>query len=233
MSTPGGTTRGKADLADVGGGAIGRRRRAAQDAGGEEYHAKRREVIDTAATIFQEKGYQATTLADIATALDTDRATLYYYVSGKEELLREAVAQCIVEITDELRRIVLGDQPAPEKLRQLVITVMNSYETHYPHPYVFIKELLDETWHEHSDWSHQLMAMVAEIQGHVVGVLEQGIQDGYFRADVPVDLMANGVLGMINWTHRWYRPGAKFSGDEIGRGFAAMLLNGLLADPEP
>ncbi|MCU1655006.1 MAG: putative TetR-type transcriptional regulator [Pseudonocardia sp.] len=186
-------------------------------------------MILTAATIFQEKGYRATTLNDIAEALTTDRATLYRYITGKEELLREVIAESVVQIAEEVDRITLGDSPAPVKLRQVMTHVMTSYEAHYPHPYIFIQELLDSTWHENSDWAHHLVSMVREIQANVLGIFEQGCRDGELRTDIPIDIMANALLGMVNWTHRWYRPRDPYPGDEVGDSFATLLLDGLEA----
>ncbi|MBV9313069.1 MAG: TetR family transcriptional regulator [Pseudonocardia sp.] len=226
----GGTTKGKA-VDGASGGAIGRRRRAAQVAGGEEYHAKRREVIHTAAMVFQEKGYQAATLGDVAAALETDRATLYYYVSGKEELLREAVTDYVLEIVRDIRRIVTIKAPARAKLAEFITGLMMAYESHYPHPYVFIQEKLDGAWRTDTDWLHRLVSAVTDVQAQVVGILEQGIRDGEFRADLPVELVANALFGMVNWTHRWYRPGGRYTGDEVGFSFAALFLDGLVTEP--
>jgi AcrR family transcriptional regulator len=213
----------------AGGGAIGRRRRAAQIAGGEEYQAKRREVIHVAATVFQEKGYKSATLHDVAAALDTDRATLYYYVSGKEELLREAVFAYVLEIVDDLRRIADSNSSAPEKLDEFITRLMAAYETHYPHPYVFIQEKLDEAFRMDSDWANELVGIVGELQSQVIGIVEQGIRDGELRTDLPPDLVVNGMFGMINWTHRWYRPGSsRHKGRDIGSCFAELFLGGLV-----
>jgi AcrR family transcriptional regulator len=63
---------------------IGRRRAAALAEGGDEYQSKRRELIKAAATVFKQKGYEAATLNDIAELVGADRASLYYYVGGKE-----------------------------------------------------------------------------------------------------------------------------------------------------
>jgi AcrR family transcriptional regulator len=215
-----------------GGGAIGRRRRAALAAGGEEYRAKRREVIHVAATVFQEKGYRSATLHDVAAALDTDRATLYYYVSGKEELLREAVFAYVLEIVEDLRRIANTDASAPDKLREFITGLMNAYEAHYPHPYVFIQEKLDEAFRMDTDWARQLVGIVGELQAQVIAIVEQGVRDGELRPGLPADLVANGMFGMINWTHRWYRPSSsRHKGEDIGTCFADIFLQGLVTDP--
>jgi TetR/AcrR family transcriptional regulator, cholesterol catabolism regulator len=224
----GGTTTAKPE-ADAGGGAIGRRRRAAQVAGGEEYQAKRREVIHAAATVFQEKGYQAATLNDVAAALATDRATLYYYVSGKEELLREAVSTYLVEIMDDLRRIAASEASAREKLRAFMVGLMVAYEAHYPHPYVFIQEKLDDAYGLDTDWAREMVRSVHDLQAEIIGILEQGMRDGELRPDLPLDLVANALFGMVNWTHRWYRPNSRYSGEQIGSCFADVFLDGLVA----
>jgi len=214
------------------GGAIGRRRRAAQVAGGEEYNAKRREVIHVAATVFQEKGYKAATLNDVAAALETDRATLYYYVSGKEELLREAVFAYVLEIMQDIRRIAGTDATAPEKLREFITRLMDAYEAHYPHPYVFIQEKLDDAFRLDTEWAQELVGIVGELQGQIIGIVEQGVRDGELRGDVPADLVVNGMFGMINWTHRWYRPSSsRHTGKDIGTSFASIFLEGLGATP--
>lgn len=208
-----------------------RRRQAARIAEGKDYDIRRGEIIRAAAMVFQEKGYRATTLKDVAAALGIDRVTLYRYIHSKEELLREAVTECVVEISREIARISLGDTPPPSKIRMIVEQVMRSYETHYPQPYVFMDQMLDATWAEDSDWARQLVGMAREIQVLVGGVVEQGIHDGDFRADVPGELVVNGLLGMLNWTSRWYRPGRWHSSDEVARSIASVLLDGLSRKP--
>lgn len=217
-----------------GGGAIGRRRRAALAAGGEEYRAKRREVIHVAATVFQQKGYKSATLHDVAAALDTDRATLYYYVSGKEELLRESVFAYVLEIVEDLRRIALSEASAPDKLREFITGLMSAYEAHYPHPYVFIQEKLDEAYRLDTEWARQLVGIVGELQAQVIAIVEEGVAAGELRPGLPPDLVTNGMFGMINWTHRWYRPGSSpHHGKDIGACFADIFLQGMVADPRP
>jgi AcrR family transcriptional regulator len=226
---------GGSDGAALGDGnrGLGGRRRAARLAEGEGYEAKRREVLEAAATIFQEKGYQATTLRDVGTMLNLDRATLYRYVSGKEDLLRAVITECVVEISHEVRLVALGDLPTRTKLDKIVHQVLASYEAYYPQPFIFINELLDATWVEHSEWADELVRMVRDIQADVGKVIEHGIRVGDIRHDVPSELIVNAILGMLNWTHRWYRPGGRHASDEVAGTFVAILLEGLQRDPGP
>src|SRR5437016_3091426 len=80
---------------------IARRRQAALAEGSADYTAKRDELVQLAVKLFQEKGFQATTLNDISKEAGLERATLYYYVSSKEELLQEAIQGMLKSNLDE------------------------------------------------------------------------------------------------------------------------------------
>jgi AcrR family transcriptional regulator len=210
--------------------AIARRRRAAQEAGSEEYLAKRQEVIRAAATVFQEKGYDTATLHDVAAALDTDRATLYYYIAGKDDLLREIVQEHVLKITVEARRIAAAESSAADKLARFLPALMASFEAYFPYIFVFIQEDAGMS-KRRSQWGRHLATAVNDVQAQIVQIVETGIRDGEFRRDVPADLVTNAMFGMVNWSHRWFTPGGPHSGEEIGNYFAKLLLHGLVRTP--
>ncbi|HTK67474.1 MAG TPA: TetR/AcrR family transcriptional regulator [Pseudonocardia sp.] len=207
------------------GGAMGRRRRAAQSAGGEEYHAKRLEVIHAAAIVFAAKGYHATHLDDIATALNTNRATLYYYVSSKEELLREAVAECAPGLIEQARSIAAGPGTASNKLRAFIGWIMAAYEADYPHRYLFL--LRNDGPRDGPNWVPQIDQVGRELQARLVDILTQGIDNGELRSDEPLDLMANAIFGMLNWTNRWFTPECRYPAGKVADSFAEIVLGGL------
>jgi TetR/AcrR family transcriptional regulator, cholesterol catabolism regulator len=211
--------------------AIGRRRRAAQEAGSEEYVAKRQEVIRAAATVFQEKGFDTATLHDVAAALDTDRATLYYYIAGKDDLLREIVQEHVLKITVEAREIAAAESSAAAKLARFLPTLMASFEAYFPYIFVFIQEDGGEN-KRRTQWGRQLATAVNDVQTQIVQIVENGIRDGEFRKDVPAELVTNALFGMVNWSHRWFTPGGPHSGEEIGNYFATLLLKGLVKTPD-
>lgn len=208
------------------GGAIGRRRRAAQRAGGEDYHTKRLEVIHAAAIVFASKGYQATHFDDIASALDTNRATLYYYVSSKEELLREAVAECAPALIEQARSIAAGPDTASDKLRAFIGWIMAAYEADYPHRYLFL--LRNDGPRDGPNWVPQIDQVGRELQARLVEILTQGIDSGELRSDEPVDLIANAIFGMLNWTNRWFTPECGHPAGKVADSFAEMILGGLV-----
>lgn len=207
---------------------IARRRQAALAEGGADYTAKRDELVQLAVKLFQEKGFKATTLNDLSKAAGLERATLYYYVSSKEELLQEAIQGMLKFNIDAAIRIVrLPDLGPKEKLQLLFERLMVSYEENYPHMYVYIQELMHEVPHDNTAWAKQMQKQTQQFEKMAMALIVQGIEEGIFRSDVSARIATNGIFGMFNWTHRWFRPNGKQSGKEVADTFCKIFLEGL------
>jgi AcrR family transcriptional regulator len=209
---------------------IGRRRSAAKHAeGNEEYQVKRRELIRVAAEVFKEKGYEAATLNDIAERVGADRASLYYYVGGKDELFQEAVRDGVAANLVEVERILKLDQGPDAKLRLIVERLLSSYEADYPHMYVYIQEDMRRVASERSDWAKEMTRQTRRFEAITIMLIKQAIAEGIFRDDFRPELATNALFGMVNWTHRWFKPGKKLSASELADSFWAIFFDGMRA----
>lgn len=205
---------------------IGRRRQAARTEGGAEYKARREELVRAAADVFAEKGYEASTLHDVAERMGADRASLYYYVGSKEELFHEVVQGVLDANLKEARKIKKADITPSEKLTRLVRTMMVSYERNYPFTYVYIQEDMSRIASQESEWARTMTTRTRSFEKIVKGVIEEGIKKKEFRSDVSADVAANGLYGMLNWTHRWFKPGRGADAFQIADAFASIFLEG-------
>lgn len=207
------------------GSRLGKRRWAALSDAKPAYSAKREELIRVAAAVFTEKGYEATTFGDIALRMGADRASLYYYVGSKEELLQFAVGGVFDEQVVEANRIFKLDATANEKLRQVIRHLIDSYEKHYPYMYLYIQE--DMRLQNKGSWARRMVRQSRRLQTITEGILQQGIDEGTFRSDFQVNLAANALFGTLNWTHRWFKPGTGHSADEVSEVFYRIFFEGL------
>jgi AcrR family transcriptional regulator len=215
---------------------MGRRRAAALAEGGTAYAERRAEIVATAARIFREKGFRGTSLADVAERLGTDRASLYYYIGSKEELFHEIVRDAAEANAQQAEAIRDGAGTAVDKLGRLITSLMASYAEHYPFLFVYIQEDLSKVADGRSAWARQMAKINRRYDDAVIGIVESGFADGSIRPVGPARVIAYGIIGMVNWTHRWYREGASAmpSAAEVGQAFAEMVLGGLSsAPPEP
>ena len=162
------------------------------------------ELLDKATAIFAEKGYETTTLQDIANALGVSRSALYHYVSSKEDLLTmlvEQVSQGLAEVLEELAR--RQDLSARHKLANVVSLLVRQRAEH---PDQF--RILDrsETVLPEPARSQHLAAR-RKVLRELVNVIAAGTEAGEFRRVDP-RTTALSVLGMCNWVAWWFRPGS-------------------------
>lgn len=207
---------------------IGKRRAAAKLDGAAAYQQRRKEIAIAAARVFNQRGLQGTTISAVAEELEIDRASLYYYISCKEELFDEVIREASEENVAIARRIQSSTQPPREKLRALICGLMESYGRHYPLLYIYIRENLNHVGAKRSKWARQMKAINREYDSAVVSIIEEGYADGSFRNIGPAKIVAYGVLGMINWSNRWFRP-AEYteSALAIGQTYADLVIGGL------
>lgn len=207
---------------------IGRRRAAARDEGGEEYRQRRAEIVRAAAQIFKANGYRAAKLGDVAEALGMDRASLYYYVGGKEELFHEVVGDAVAANVEAAEAIARDPGPAPERLRALITGLMTSYAENYPFLYVYIQENLNTVSPDRSPWSREMRKLNKRYENAVVAIVQSGIDEGTMRGDATAWVVAYGIIGMVAWTNRWFDPtSSAVDAATVGRTYADVIVDGL------
>ena len=209
---------------------IGKRRASARDEGTTAYQERRSEIVAAAGDLFKEHGFAGTSLADVAEALSMDRASLYYYVGGKQELFQDVVGGAVERNALRAEEVAAGPGSAAEKLRRLVVELMESYADNYPFLYVYIQEHLGAVSPDRSPWAQRMRGFNKRYENAVVAVVQAGVDDGTFAVRTQPWVVAFGVIGMVAWSNRWYRPGeAAVPAREIGEAYADTLLCGLQA----
>jgi TetR/AcrR family transcriptional regulator, cholesterol catabolism regulator len=188
---------------------------------------RREEVLRAAARLFFDRGYAATSTADIARALGLQRGSVYYYLSTKEDLLYELVRDRYASGTALLERLRNDPRDAPTKLRRLIEEhVVEIAENLVPSALA-----LNESRSLSADRRRAIAAEEAAYQDGVAALIAAGQSDGTIRDDVDPRLVTMAVLGTINWMHRWYDEGRGGSARTIARQFATVFTHGLEATP--
>lgn len=206
---------------------IGERRSAASKDSRASYQQRRAEIVDAAVRVFNRLGYKGASLSAVATEFGVDRATLYYYFSSKEALFDEIVRAVLEGNSSLARRIADSTMSPARKLRELIAAMMISYAANYPLLFIYIREDLTHVSDRRSEWSAQMRGLNRSIEQSVITIIEQGYQDGSLRRIGSSRTVAYAILGMLNWSHRWFRPERSESAEEIGNTFAEFALAGL------
>lgn len=194
--------------------------------------AKRLEIMKIGATVFKEVGYENATVDEIARRANMDRATLYYYFKGKQELFREMVNLATANNVANAERIAALDESPEIKLRKLMEALFDSYQQHYPHLYVYLEQDINRLTLDQSEWSTTILALNARFNEAAVSIIREGREKGVFVFEGSDRIIAAGILGMCNWSHRWFNPDGEMSAARIGNVFADMVIGGICPAPQ-
>jgi TetR/AcrR family transcriptional regulator, cholesterol catabolism regulator len=200
---------------------IARRRMTRRAAGGRRSDDRWAAVLTAASAVFRDIGYQKATLEDIAREVGINRATLYYYVGTKEELLVALLAAPISAVTARLAEDAAHDGPARDKLAAALRGYVETLDQH-PELFIFLRENVHAAM-----TGPDAEALVAEADRYgrvLTQIIREGAASGEFRSDVDPQVAVLGILGMFNWMHRWYRPDGPRSIVEIGEELVRMSL---------
>jgi AcrR family transcriptional regulator len=210
---------------------IARRRQLAQDNGDREYQQKREQLFQIAGKVFREKGYDGASINDFATAIGIDRASVYYYISGKEELFQEIVQKAVRANVTMIEAIRASAEQPENKIEAFIVGLMKSYEEHYPYLYVYVQEDMARISAKNSSWAREMKKLGDRFEVAALEIVKEGIEKGVIQTwGGSAQLTAFAIVGMCNWSHRWFRPTGKVSAETIGRQFAGIVLNGIIAD---
>lgn len=203
---------------------IGRRRTERRLSSGRKSDERWQAILRGAAHAFQTLGYAQTTLEDVANEVGINRATLYYYVGTKEELLIALLYRPIHQMTANMNAIARLDVTPTEKLR-MVLQQYTRDMSETPELFIFLAQNLHQlmTGREADD----IASNADEYGKGLMRIIEDGIAAGEFRDDLDAQMVMLAILGMFNWIHRWYNPKGSKSLEDIGTIFADFALSGL------
>ncbi|WP_163025786.1 TetR/AcrR family transcriptional regulator [Chachezhania antarctica] len=188
-----------------------------------ERQAKRMAVLRMAARQFNENGFRATSMADVASALQVTKPTIYHYFASKDEILFECVRMGLAQIREGTARAAARGGTGLDRMQDLI----HAYALAMTEDFGICVSRTGDA--ELSPASRaKFRALKREIDAILRGLIDEGIADGSIRAQDP-QLAAFLVSGAINWIAHWYRPDGPKSRDEIAEGTVETLTRALSA----
>jgi TetR/AcrR family transcriptional regulator, cholesterol catabolism regulator len=186
-------------------------------------NARRAEICRTAAQIFRERGFDATSVSDIARALGMTKAGLYHYFTSKEALLFEIMSFGLDRVRDEVVVPVRAVHDPETRLRQIVMR----HARITTRARGAVAQLVDETRAlppAARKKIEQRMRVYFDLIRDTLGELKAA---GRLR-DIDPTVAAFSMLGMILWLPRWFRQGGRMTHDRVAAEIADLALGGLL-----
>jgi len=178
---------------------------------------RREELTRIAARLFAERGYQGTSLADLAEAVGVQKPSLYHHISSKEDLLWE-VAWEGAEAFHAALDGVSAAAPAPERIRLALRAHLDVVAGQLDVATVFVRE-----WRFLSgERRERFVAERRRYEERIRELFREGVDGGELRTDLDVATAALLFLSAANWAYTWLRLGAD-TGALADRLFAVLL----------
>jgi len=188
----------------------------------QQRETKRNAVLSTAAQLFNERGFHATSLDDIAARLNVSKPTLYYYVKNKDEILIECVRkglQMMLEGIEETRN-------AGGKAIDQLMACMRVYTRIVTMDFgMCVIRVGDDELPPQS--RTELRRLKSGIDMEFRRLVTEGIAEGSLQPCDP-KIAAFVIAGALSWIGRWYQPGGEYTPDEIAKQCIATLCDGVL-----
>ncbi|GHO84456.1 TetR/AcrR family transcriptional regulator [Dictyobacter formicarum] len=182
-------------------------------------------IVETAAELFAQRGFGATSLNDIADALGVTKVALYYHVKNKEEILR-LVYLTVLNIAEEpLRRIVESDLTPREKLHQAIEHHIAITANTSPAVTVFYREQAHLT----GPFAREIALREKDYERYFEQIIQEGIAQQTFKPGFDSKIVTFGLLGMCHWLSHWYQPAGRYTPQQIATMFITLIENGLLS----
>lgn len=188
----------------------------------QQREAKRQAVLQAAAELFNERGFHATSLDDIAARLNVSKPTLYYYVKNKDEILLQCVSQGLEMTLEGIEASRQAGGNAVDQLR----ACMQVYAGIVTQPFgMCLIRVGDEEVPEPS--RTELRRMKSEIDHAFRRLVAQGVEEGSLAPCDP-KMSAFVIAGALSWIGRWYQPGGDYTPEQIAQQCIATLCDGVL-----
>jgi TetR/AcrR family transcriptional regulator, cholesterol catabolism regulator len=188
--------------------------------------ARRQQIEDAASTLFEEHGYAATSMRDIARLVDLQGGSLYAHVTSKEDVLWSIVDGAARRFLAAGGPIVAGPGSAVERLRALVRAHVEVVTQARDRASVFLFQ-----W---TALGPERRAAISNARDEYEGLYRELLTEATASGELAVPdpkLAAIFALSVLNAIVHWYRPDGSLTPDQIAKRLADLIIGGLVGDP--
>jgi len=184
-------------------------------------------LFDTAATLFWEKGYAATTTREIAAAVGIQQASLYYHIASKEDLLYQLCVSSLDQLRTDVESAVNDVGDPLGRIRALIRAHLTTLLTYQVRHVTMLTELraLSNRHHE------EVLSLRKKYADVVRSVLEEAQAAGMVRTDIPAKYLYLALLNVLNWAVLWFRRDQELPAARLSGLFTPVFLDGAAALP--
>jgi AcrR family transcriptional regulator len=188
-----------------------------------EYVARLEQIVDAAAEVFHQKGYDAGSLDDVAEALDLRKASLYHYVNSKAQLLYHIFDRSLNLGLARLEEMAASTEDPVERLAAFVshqVSIVSEERSMFSVFFSARPRLEDE-------YEKRIRELERRYLHYYIDAVKAAMEAGAIPTGNP-RYTAQAVLGMSSWVYKWFDPNED-DWTDVCRSFVRLILHGDVA----
>ncbi|GAB2516314.1 HTH-type transcriptional repressor KstR2 [Corynebacterium atrinae] len=182
----------------------------------------REDVIRIAVEVFNQHGYEATSMGTLAGRLGLSKSAIYHHITSKEEILVEATDKALAELTTVIESATHEAGSTVEKL-ELLVAGSTRVLCEYP---AYVRLLL--RLRGNTDVEMQILERRRRLTQELIDVVRDAQGEGLVTDELEAGVIGRLIFGMINSIVEWYRPGGKCTPEEMAAITPRLVFDGIL-----
>ncbi len=178
-------------------------------------------LLSVAVKVFNEKGYDGTSMEALAQRLGITKSSIYHHVSGKEELLDLALSRALNGLFAVTTEAQVTTGRSIDRLEHLVRRSVHVLVTELPYVTLLLRVRGNSAVERHA------LARRREFDDIVATLVTQAAAEGDLRPDIEPALLSRLLFGLVNSLIEWYRPRGGTSPDQVAEAIVRMTFDGL------
>lgn len=183
-------------------------------------------ILENAVNLFYQKGFHGVTVDEIVEQAKASKGGFYHNFESKNSLLYEIHDLFISHLLKETKVKYSEFTNSLDRLYAMLHTFTKVLAVYQRHITVFY----DEYAYLLPEYKQIMKAKRTEYRLLIAQVIEDGKRCGDFRTNISTSITSMSIIGMVNWSYKWYRPDGDLSMEEITEYFIDFILRGVLTE---
>ncbi|KMY49863.1 TetR/AcrR family transcriptional regulator [Peribacillus loiseleuriae] len=182
------------------------------------------QIIETSLILFEKYGFHGVSVNQIVQVSGTSKGGFYHHFQSKDELLFVIHDYFISYVLTQAEEAIVSSIFPTVKLQKIIksfVTVFDLYKAH-------ISVFYQESTYLKPKYEEIIKQKRQNYRDLIFDVIQEGIELGEFRPELSVDIIGMSIIGMVNWSYKWYKKDGEKSIEEIADMYVDFILHSLL-----
>lgn len=183
-------------------------------------------ILDAALRLFNEKGFHGVTVEQIVEEAETSKGGFYHNFKSKDELLYQIHEVFITHAIEETKEAYNHYKTPITRLCAILDSFTKIFDLYQSHITVFYQESM----YLPESFQKAIHSKRDEYRYLLEQVIREGQETGDFRKEIPANIVTLAIIGMINWTYKWFDQKGPLSMEAIADIFKDFVLHALITE---